>query len=371
MNATSKLAARAKEGRYVGHDFMSNGVRVYWPERHSVTVERTVIYLTDDIVAGESPKEDLEKFDLPPVDDDDNDDMPNLIPFDDPINDRSPELMPQSDQGPTETHNDNQTDESPPIPPISELNQLQPQRKKSPSAKVHALTDGTGITGEEFDDADNFLSANIVYVTSQVGNDPANMREALAHPDSQQWMLAMVEEITRLEARNSWEYVYPPIDANLISARFVYNLKGNEHGNPTRYRARLVAQGYKQVEGLDYNFDDIFAPVARLKSVRTMCAIAEIEDDELVQTDIKSAFLYGHMEPGEDVYLVPPKGITLPGLKPGQNPGPPHWTALKHVFAYLHGYCDSDGMSHPDQHPIAAYIFTIGGASRHCMPLHY
>ncbi|PSR87280.1 hypothetical protein PHLCEN_2v5214 [Hermanssonia centrifuga] len=250
MDATSKLAACAKEGRYVGHDFMSNGVRVYWPERHSVTVERTVIYLTDDIVAGEPSPEELQNFNLPPVDDD-NDDMPDLIPFDDPIDDRSPKLTPQSDQGPTETHNDNQTDESPPISPISKFNQLQPQRKKSPSAKVRTLTDGTGITGEEFDHANNFLSANIVYATSQVGNNPANMKEALARPDSQQWMLAMVEEITRLEARNSWEYVFPPTNANLISARFVYNLKGDEHGNPTRYHARLVTQGYKQVEGLD------------------------------------------------------------------------------------------------------------------------
>ncbi|PSR79078.1 hypothetical protein PHLCEN_2v7164 [Hermanssonia centrifuga] len=151
-------------------------------------------------------------------------------------------------------------------------------------------------------------------LSTQVGNNPGNMKEALAHPDSQQWMLAMVEEITRLEARNSWEYVYPPTNANLISARFVYNLKGD----PTRYRARLVPQGYKQVKGLDYNFDDIFAPVTRLKSVCAMCAIAAIENDELVQTNIKSTFLYGRMEPREDVYLVPPKGITLPGLKPGQ-----------------------------------------------------
>ncbi|PSS22615.1 hypothetical protein PHLCEN_2v3081 [Hermanssonia centrifuga] len=52
MDATSKLAARAIEGRYVGYDFMSNGVRVYWPERHSITVERTVIYLTNDIIVG-------------------------------------------------------------------------------------------------------------------------------------------------------------------------------------------------------------------------------------------------------------------------------------------------------------------------------
>ncbi|PSR82397.1 hypothetical protein PHLCEN_2v6078 [Hermanssonia centrifuga] len=163
----------------------------------------TVIYLTNDIVAGEPSKEDLQNFDLPPVDDDDNDNMPNLIPFDDnPIDDRSPELTPQIDQEPTRTSNDNQTFESPPIPPISKFNQLRPQREKSPSAKVRALTDGTGITGEEFDHANNFLSANIVYATLQVGNDPANMKEALARPDNQQWMLAMVEEITRLEARS-------------------------------------------------------------------------------------------------------------------------------------------------------------------------
>ncbi|PSR75502.1 hypothetical protein PHLCEN_2v9098 [Hermanssonia centrifuga] len=275
MDATSKLAARAKEGRYVGHDFMSNGVRVYWPERHSVTVERTVIYLTNDIVVGEPSKKELQNFDLPPVDDDNNDNMPDLILVDDnPIDDRSPKLTPQSDQGPTGTHDDDQTDESPSIPPISKFNQLQPQRKKSPSKKVRALTDGTGITGEEFNHADNFLSANIVYATSQVGNNPANMKEALACPDSQ---LAMIEEITRLEARNSWEYVFPPTNANLISARFVYNLKGNEHGNPTQYCARLIGQGYKQVEGLDYNFNNIFAPVARLaKSVCAMCAIEPI-----------------------------------------------------------------------------------------------
>ncbi|PSR91970.1 hypothetical protein PHLCEN_2v4796 [Hermanssonia centrifuga] len=171
--------------------------------------------------------------------------MPDLIPFNNnPIDDRSPKLTPQSNQEPTRTSDDDQTDESPPEPLISKsrFNQLQPQREKHPSAKVRALTDGAGITGEEFNHANNFLSANIVYATSQVGNDPANMKEALARLDCQQWMLAMVEKITRLEARNSWEYVYPPTDANLISARFVYNLKGDKHSNPTRYHAQLVAQ---------------------------------------------------------------------------------------------------------------------------------
>ncbi len=81
IDATSKLATRAVERCYIGHDFVSNRVRVYWPDRHSVTVERTVIYLTNDIVAGEPSMEKLQNFNLPPVDDDDNDNMPNLIPF--------------------------------------------------------------------------------------------------------------------------------------------------------------------------------------------------------------------------------------------------------------------------------------------------
>lgn len=199
-------------------------------------------------------------------------------------------------------------------PPEALINN-QPQRDKHPSAKVWVLTDSTGITGEEFDHTNIFLSANIVHATSQVVNNPRNMKEALAHPDSKKWKLSVVEEITRLQAIKSWSYVYPPIYANLIDTRFVFNLKGNEHGNPFQYCARLVAQGYKQVKEIDFNFHDIFAPVTRLKSVCAICTMAAAKDDGFIQTNIKFAFLYGCME---DVYLVPPKCIRLPGIQPGQ-----------------------------------------------------
>ncbi len=97
------------------------------------------------------------------------------------------------------------------------------------------------------------------------------------------------------QSLRSWKILvlYPPPDANLISARFVYNLKGNEHINAIQYCTHLVAQGYKQVEGFNFNFNDIFAPVARLESVCAICAMVAVEDDELVQTDIKPTFLYG------------------------------------------------------------------------------
>ncbi len=88
---------------------MSNSVRVYWSNCCTVTVERTVIYFNNSIVAGESPNTNIQEFDLPPVDDDD--DMPNLN--DNPIDDRSPNHTPltkEDKQEPTTSISNNHTD---------------------------------------------------------------------------------------------------------------------------------------------------------------------------------------------------------------------------------------------------------------------
>ena len=95
-------------------------------------------------------------------------------------------------------------------------------------------------------------------------------------------------------------------------------MKQDENGQPTCYRARLVAQGFRQIPGVDFNIDDTFAPVTRLESVRAICALTAIDDNELNQVDIKSAYLYGRMEDDEEVYLAPPQGLQIVGLEHGQ-----------------------------------------------------
>ncbi|KAJ3559327.1 hypothetical protein NM688_g410 [Phlebia brevispora] len=100
--------------------------------------------------------------------------------------------------------------------------------------------------------------------------------------------------------------------------QFIYHLKQDKNGQPTRYHAQLVAQGFRQIPGIDFNIDDTFALVTRLESVRAICALTTIGDNELNQVDIKSAYLYERMEDDKEVYLAPPQVLQIVGLEHGQ-----------------------------------------------------
>ena len=130
-------------------------------------------------------------------------------------------------------------------------------------------------------------------------------------------MESMMEEINVLEQRQTWTHVYPPPNANIIGTRFVYKTK-EELGQPTRLKSRLVVQGFAQKENVDYSSDDLFAPVARLSSIRVILSWAASNDFEILQIDIKSAYLYGKLNSDEVIYVRPPPGNLLPSLKPGQ-----------------------------------------------------
>ena len=89
--------------------------------------------------------------------------------------------------------------------------------------------------------------------------EPKNIKEALIDVD---WINAMQEELNQFERSNVWCLIPRPKDKNVIGTKWVFKNKSDEKGIITRNKARLVAQGYTQVEGLD--FDETFAPVARL-----------------------------------------------------------------------------------------------------------
>src|SRR3954466_2078306 len=82
----------------------------------------------------------------------------------------------------------------------------------------------------------------------------------------------------------------------------------NAHGNVTVYKARLVAKGFRQIQGVDY--DETFSPVAMLKSIRNMLAVAAFFDYEIWQMDVKTTFLNGNIE--EELYMMQPKGFVDP-----------------------------------------------------------
>ena len=101
----------------------------------------------------------------------------------------------------------------------------------------------------------------------QIG-DPTTYWDAIKRPDSKLWIEAMRKEIDTLVERGTWEIVPQPKGHNIVGSKFVYKLKLRHDGSIDKYKARLVAQGYSQVDGLDYFSDDLFAPVARMATVR-------------------------------------------------------------------------------------------------------
>ena len=118
----------------------------------------------------------------------------------------------------------------------------------------------------------------------------------------------MHEELHQFVRNDVWELVPRPKGVNVIGTKWIFKNKFDEHGTVIKNKSRLVAQGYTQVEGVD--FDETFVPVARLESIRILLAIASPLNFKLYQMDVKSAFLNGMLQ--EEVYVEQPKGFVDP-----------------------------------------------------------
>ena len=115
----------------------------------------------------------------------------------------------------------------------------------------------------------------------------------------------MHEELEIFERNQVWTLVEPPPNHHVIGTKWVLKNKQSEDGLVVRNKARLVAQGYSQVEGLD--FEETFAHVARLEAIRILLIFATSKGFKLFQMDVKSAFLNGFIE--EEVYVKQPPGF--------------------------------------------------------------
>ncbi|GJR21923.1 retrovirus-related pol polyprotein from transposon TNT 1-94 [Tanacetum coccineum] len=129
--------------------------------------------------------------------------------------------------------------------------------------------------------------------------EPKNIKEAI---QDESWTMAMQEELTQFKTNDVWCLVPPPKNQTIIGTKWVFKNKLDENGVVSRNKARLVAQGYNQQEGID--FDETYAPVARLESIRILLAYACAHDFKLFQMDAKSAFLNGFIN--EEVYVAQP-----------------------------------------------------------------
>ena len=118
----------------------------------------------------------------------------------------------------------------------------------------------------------------------------------------------MEKEYSSLLSHETWNLVDLPKDRNLVGCKWVYKTKRKANGEIDKFKARLVAQGYSQEAGVDYN--EVFAPVARYTSIRSVLALANQFDLEAHQMDVVSAFLNGELE--DDIYMRQPEGFVDP-----------------------------------------------------------
>ncbi|GKC07597.1 putative ribonuclease H-like domain-containing protein, partial [Tanacetum coccineum] len=171
--------------------------------------------------------------------------------------------------------------------------------------------------------------------------EPKKISQALK---DESWVDAMQEELLQFKIQEVWILVDLPFGKNKIRTKWVYRNKKDERGVAVRNKATLVAQGYRQEEGIDY--DEVFALVARIKAIRIFLPFASYMGFIVYQMDVKSAFLYGTID--EEVYVTQPLGFVDPKFPKkvykvvktlyGLHQAPRAWYATLSTFLLKSGY---------------------------------
>ena len=296
----TKLGGPVKEGRWLGVNDESKGVRIYWPDTKLVTVERNIYY---NNLSARHLEEEMEIGLVKTTAD-------------------SPEKAPIEVQNPDTTPITKSKDDNPEIEPEN-------KRIQEPSQKVADLLAGKGSWSAN--NSQTALTPGMQQPTdwtagavecedkyallAEIGLaealEPRNLGEAKKKLDWPLWEVAIDEELKTLKETETWEVVEVPAGVNVVRSKWVFQAKKDAAGNVVRYRARLVAQGFTQVPGV--NYFDMFTPVARLASIRTVLTFAAAEDYDTGQIDIKAAYLNGELTEDERIYMKQAPGYKEPG----------------------------------------------------------
>ncbi|GJU17517.1 retrotransposon protein, putative, ty1-copia subclass [Tanacetum coccineum] len=138
--------------------------------------------------------------------------------------------------------------------------------------------------------------------------EPANYKAALLDPESKKWLDAMNVEMQSMKDNDVWVLVELPPNARTVGSKWLFKKKTDMDGAVYIFKARLVAKGFTQTYGVDY--EETFSPVADIRAIRILIAIAAYYDYEIWQMDVKTAFLNGHLS--EEVYMEQPEGFVNP-----------------------------------------------------------
>ena len=295
----TKLDGRSKVGRWMGFDpDTKDGHRIYWPEKGSISIERSVRFNFDDEA------------------------IVRVLPLEGETNDDelgTPDVIAKPNE-PVDGNSD--VVEVTPVVVEPEAPEGKGKRIRKESEYVRMLKDGTATTGsrskdvlpkgmrpgsivEAVDERVVEEHAMATVIESTEGSMPT-YEEALKRPDWPKWEDAISKELDNLKASGTWELVKRPANTNVVDSKWVLRIKKNSAGEIDKYKARLVARGFTQIYGIDYY--ETYAPVARLASLRILLALAARNDWYIHTFDFDSAFLNSEFEEDEEIYIEQPPG---------------------------------------------------------------
>lgn len=299
-----KLDPKAIKMRFMGYDFMSKGFRVY--DGYHVRVSRDVNFM-HSLINGKDFYDSTPKINHEKVESNDrsgNIDFMDLLDF----HSRSEaQIVEENHPPPTpeiiaNNNNNLSADDSNTggADGEDEPAQVSIQRNPLNLSKIPRSTrfNGTykGMVG----------SSTELTINDELF-EPKTFKQATSCIESEKWSNAMLDEISSLDALNTWELTDLPPGKKAIGSKWVYKIKLDENGLAERYKARLVAKGFSQKYGEDYQ--EVFAPVGCPQSFRILLSVAAEKNYILNQFDVKTAFLNGILK--EEIYLKQPEGFEV------------------------------------------------------------
>ena len=126
--------------------------------------------------------------------------------------------------------------------------------------------------------------------------------------DAIEWQLAMESKMRSIRKNNTWDLVKLPKNRRALLCRWVFPLKQTTASSSPKYKARIIAKGFQQEYGVD--FDEVFSPVVKMTTLGFLLGVVMLEDLELLQLDVKMAFLHGDLD--EEIYMEKPQGFASP-----------------------------------------------------------
>ena len=285
-SSEGKLLPRAKKGIFTAYPEGVKGFKVWLLDEKKVVISRNVVFREEQVYK-DIKTEVAEIEDVRTV--------PKVVDFN--------VLKTEKEHNSTEVETEITTDEADDSeePDLNEYQLARDRERRSTRPPPRQMDYECDIT-----DGEDQFAGLVCFMSEDTLTEPSSWKEAMMDADSDKWTGAAQDEMTSLEANETWDLIERPKGQKTIGCRSLFKRKAGIAGvEPPRHKARLVAKGYSQTEGIDYQ--EIFAPVVKYVSIRFILLAVTHFDMELQQMDVKTAFLHGNLD--EFIVMEQPEGF--------------------------------------------------------------